>query len=689
MQRGLVLNIALFGHVRLSGGDQEIKLRSRKARALIGYLALTEAHRDSREGIAGVLWGETGEKQARDSLRQIVKELRDAFKGSGCQGLVIDPALLALDPACVTVDLWDVQRDAAAGRVHPLLLRSRRITETLMRGLEDLDEVFRGWLLPRRQTIHSQLLRDFESALRSTATPAARRADIALGLLNLDPSHEEACRAAMRLRAEEGDSAGAQRHYEQLLAVLDEDFDMEPTDETTSLYADIKAGLFEAARPPIDDVVSQGLQHALVSRAADDVPVRQLPAKLALLIEPFGMNGVAPDQAHLVEGFRHSLVASLIRFREWYVADAVTHRANGGKAQDVSAFYTITATAYQAGGTISVMMTLRDLDANLYIWSNSFELSLSGWFEAQQRIVRRLAMSLNVQLSADRLMRLEGRPDVALDIHDRWLRGQALARRFGADNWNRAARLYEDMIRDAPHFSPAYSSLVQMNNVVHMANPGMRRDMARAEATLALARKAVTLDPLDSRAQLALGWALAMMDRNAQAVAPMDLACDLNPYDSWTLISAALFHAYNGTPARARALADDSMQLTLTPTLMQWGYDGTIRFIEGDYRAVVDATEQAQDVIPTLPAWRAAALHHLGEQRAAAREARRFVETIRTRWSADTPATDEAIGRWLLHQYPLARRSDWERLRAGIAGAGIPVGRIEHRHWWAEGRAAE
>ena len=46
------------------------------------------------------------------------------------------------------------------------------------------------------------------------------------------------------------------------------------------------------------------------------------------------------------------------------------------------------------------------------MWSESFELTLKRWFEAQQRIIRRLTSSLNVQLSTERFMRHAAEPDV-------------------------------------------------------------------------------------------------------------------------------------------------------------------------------------------------------------------------------------------------------------------------------------
>jgi len=114
----------------------------------------------------------------------------------------------------------------------------------------------------------------------------------------------------------------------------------------------------------------------------------------------------------------------------------------------------------------------------IYVWSESFRLSLDNWFEAQQRIIRRIAMSLNVQLSAERLMRLAGEPDISLDMHDRWLRGQNLMVKFDPESWQRAVTIFRDGIRENPTFSSCYSSLVQMNNIEHLVHPGLFRDLA-------------------------------------------------------------------------------------------------------------------------------------------------------------------------------------------------------------------
>jgi hypothetical protein len=137
-----------------------------------------------------------------------------------------------------------------------------------------------------------------------------------------------------------------------------------------------------------------------------------------------------------------------------------------------------------------MVMVLRDEATGIYIWSESLRLNLDNWFETQQRVIRRIATSLNVQLSAERLMRLAGEPDVSLDMHDRWLRGQNLMAKFDSESWQRAVTIFRDAIREKPTFSPCYSSLVQMNNIEHLVYPGVLPDPDKARMTLELAKTA-------------------------------------------------------------------------------------------------------------------------------------------------------------------------------------------------------
>jgi TolB-like protein len=319
------------------------------------------------------------------------------------------------------------------------------------------------------------------------------------------------------------------------------------------------------------------------------------------------MSGIEPDQSHLVEGFRNELIACLARFREWYVTG--TDGDYGGVP--VSSRYAVTTTAYKDGGTINVVMVLHERPSNVAIWGERFELRLDRWLEAQQHIVRRIAATLNVQLSAERLMRLSHIADVSLEAYDIWLRSQLVINEYRAGEWNRIAQTLVRTIEREPGFSPLYSSLSQMNNVIHFMQPGKFRDETHIQRTLSLAQRAVTLDPRDSRAQLCLGWALAFCRRYSQAELHMEIACELNSNDSHTLMSSAAFHGFKGDTERAVKQAGLSMEMTLIPTLSQWGYLTQIRYYHGDYEGALVAADRALDGVLTMRAYRAASLARL------------------------------------------------------------------------------
>jgi DNA-binding SARP family transcriptional activator/TolB-like protein len=661
------LSVSLVGRLTLRLDGRLVELRTQKAGAVLSYLALTETKHESRERLVGLLWSRSDEEKARASLRQVVHELRTAFEDAGYQGFSAGRLSIHLTADKVEVDIESIIRLAESGNVHPLLLNTPDLGERILEGLDDLDPSFRIWVLAKRQTIHDRLMRSLGAGLAATNLAPSAKTEIAGAIVNLDPTHEEACCHLMQIHAEQGDVAGALRIYNALWNLLDRDYGMEPSLATEELVAAIKLGSFE--RPP--NRIGPRLDRPILS----DAGPLATPAKMRLVLRPFAMHGIDPDHAHLVQGFCQHLAACLVRFREWSVVDRLPD-AVALPLPDSAPQYCIDTTAYQAGAEINMVMVLREQVTGIYIWGESFRLGLDNWFETQQRIIRRIATSLNVQLSAERLMRLAGESDVSLDIHDRWLRGQNLMTKFDPDSWQRAVAIFRGAIRENPAFSPCYSSLVQMNNIEHFVHPGLQRDLGKAKATLQLAKIAVQLDPVDSRAHLCCGWSNVMALREADAAPHMDLACELNDNDPWTLLSSAAYCGFCGSTEQAALRARLSLGLSLAPSYLEWGYHGIIRFLCGDYAGALEAFDRAQGVIKTVPAWRAAALFHLGEPAMAREEAGRFLNGIRSFWVGSSAPTDEAITCWLLQAHPISIRSRWQVLRHGLRGAGLPVGGI-------------
>src|SRR5258708_2971127 len=420
------LSVSLVGRLTIRFNGRLVELRTQKAGAVLSYLALTETKHESRERLVGLLWSRSDEEKARASLRQVVRELRSAFEDAGYSGFVAERLSIHLNAERVEVDVESIIHAAESGSVHPLLLNTPRLGESILEGLDDLDPSFRVWVLAKRQTIHDRLMRSLGAGLTAKGVAAGTRKEIATAIANLDPTHEEACCHLMRVHAEQGDVAGALRIYKALWDLLDRDYGMEPSAVTEELVADIKLGAFERPASRFGVRLESGGRAVRTSHGPSYPPIMpgatppRAPAKMRLVLRPFQMHGIDSDHAHLVQGFSLHLAACLVRFREWTVIDRPP-AAVALPPPDSAPQYCIETTAYQAGTEINLVMVLRDEATGIYVWSESVRLRLDNWLETQQRIIRRIATSLNVQLSAERLMRPSVRPARFLRLHDRRL----------------------------------------------------------------------------------------------------------------------------------------------------------------------------------------------------------------------------------------------------------------------------
>lgn len=670
-----MLQLSLFGPFSLRNDEHEIRIKSLKLRGILGYIALSESLLETRERLVGLLWSESGEAQARAVLRQVIRELREIFTAAGCDGLRIDAHEIGFEQSAVDVDVWAVVRAAEAGKVHPLLLERQHLTDDLLSGLEDLDPSFRVWVLAKRHTLSDRLLRALEQGLAQNLHNPGKQARFAEAIINLDPTHENACRCLMLANATTGRTAHALRAYKALWDLLDEDYGMEPSKATQELVAKIKLGAYERAEQQQDDsaVAAASVPFALFEPGLI-VPPNPAETRLLLSLQAVDTQQVDADKTHLAVGFRQLLIASLVKFREWHVTDLPFPPPTDNLPQQAEERYEVQMFASQNRQALQLTLMLKELASGYYVWSDGFELNLDNWFDSQRRVIGRVAMALNVHLSAERLRRLSERPDISIGVHDRWLRCQTLVRTFNPQHWSRLTTQFNEIIQAAPQFVPAYCGLADLHTIEHIAHPGVLRSRAREQRALELARKAVELDAADINAHRCLAWAYAMIGQHSQAELHIQVACELNPNDSWTAISAALLLAFCGEYQRAAELGQGALDMTLSPSRTHWAYQADIQFLNGNYEAAIQAADRAEDVLWGAAAWRTAALAQLGRTAEAAAEAERFLSRIRANWFGAAPATDTAIVRWLLHLYPIRRRADWERLRDGLQTAGLPVG---------------
>jgi DNA-binding SARP family transcriptional activator len=233
------LELALLGSPQVTRGGAPVRFDTRKATALLALLAAGE-HELSRERLAGLLWPDADTDRARASLR---RTLSVTLAATG-DGLVVTRLAVALDPERCRADVWEFE--ALASRADPDSLgpAARLYRDDFLSGfaLRDCPE-FDDWQAATADRLRQRLATVLERL--TTADAATGDLDGAVARaqrwLALDPLHEPAHQALIRLLAWTGQRSAAVRQYRALVRILDRELAVRPLPETTELYDDVRA----------------------------------------------------------------------------------------------------------------------------------------------------------------------------------------------------------------------------------------------------------------------------------------------------------------------------------------------------------------------------------------------------------------------------------------------------------------
>jgi DNA-binding SARP family transcriptional activator/ABC-type cobalamin/Fe3+-siderophores transport system ATPase subunit len=215
-----------------------LALPTRKAQALLAYLALPPGSAHPRDKLASLLWGSTLETTARTSLRQTLYALRKSLRDADPQPLAVDGETVALDSNAVTVDVREFELRAAEATPSALAEAAALYQGDFLEGLAVQEQPFEDWLLGHRERLREVSLKALARLLahQRAAGSTDSAVQTALRLVALDPLQEPVHRALMQLYAETGRRGSALRQYQVCVATLQQELRTEPEAETKALY---------------------------------------------------------------------------------------------------------------------------------------------------------------------------------------------------------------------------------------------------------------------------------------------------------------------------------------------------------------------------------------------------------------------------------------------------------------------
>jgi DNA-binding SARP family transcriptional activator/TolB-like protein len=684
-----------FGLRHATSSDGAIFISSKKARALLAYVAMQEPMRISRERLATLLWPDRVDRQARQNLRKCIAALRHDLASHADGLLAIDGETVGIRDV-VAVDARRLRELADADTAVDLDQAAALYRGPFLCDLAAEGEELRDWALAER----AQLDAAAGTILAKWASHADRAGDARKALqassrlTALDPFREDWHRLSLRIAARHVGRDHALVQAKSLTALLRKELDVEPEAETADLIEQIKAGdiapvrdqgvaiadtIGHAAAPDHSDyhaaavskspvpahaarypVIASALVAAVVAlvvvylsaaygpggRPGSLKPVAAAaidPSTIPLLVLPF--QSETADSTEVAHTLTENLLTSMSRFSSLTVfdgraAEGVPDRSRP-LANESGARFATWGSVRRQGAATRLTVGLSDTTNLRLIWADDIAAADDQIASLDTEIPRRIARDLQVQATYAEAGKLDGTALTLAPVSQ--LIAKAVTIRFrGAplDGEPSATALYEEVLRRDRNSARALIGLAA-ERVMSSVNFLNERTPSLAQAE-ALINQALQINPRIERAHYWLGNIYLRQGQRALALQEFERALALNPsflpaeaHAGFSLV--LLGHTNDGLSRIEHALTASATD----PDVRAWLRFAAIAQLElGNDRQAIGSLLQAASLASPGPLLRAAlaSAYALTSERAKSQEQFRLMKA-----TADPAALDELL----------------------------------------------
>lgn len=651
--------LQLLGRFRLTQSGTEAVLPGRKARAILAYLALAPGSSATREQLAGLVWSDRGPDQARASLRQSLKELRELP--------AIGPAIatardtVALDGAAVAVDLHEIHHAAAARDLPALAGLLEQAHGDLLEDFFDLSPAFDEWLAAERPRQRDRILAAAVDALEVDGSAGMTHVRTILRSLDrLDPVNEAVVRLGLRLDHAAGDGASLHRRYRQLCDRLEREFQALPSEETRALFHALTANR-EGTAPA-------GVAPGTAAPPSAPLPVAGGDMTPLVLIAPLQTGADDRALASLADFCADDIRVSLSRLRGIQVLgvdrSGVPEIVRQG--EQALGLYLLSGSLRRFGAEYRANLQLADAASKVIVWSDSLRLGDSEE-AALDAIVAKAAGAVlpAIDRHLDGLLRRS-----AGDFDDEralFTRARLLIRTEGhLSAVQDGVGLLERLLATNPRHLGAHLLLARMYESdfwQQIAGHDVGRFRALAEHHV---QAAAAIEPGHYGVRIRQGWRHIRKGQAAAAQREFEAVLAHLAHDADAINQCAMGLCFVGHLDEAERLMQRAFFLNPFPSSDYHADYAAILALRGEHESAAEHFEVSGETGLMYTAVRIANAAHLdrGAERIAA-SAAHFVAGFGRAWQPSrTPALGDAL--------------EW-------AGYTLTLDRAEHRDWLSQG----
>ena len=558
------LDIKTLGGIRFSCAGSELRPATRKATALLVYLALSPRGTRSREHLAELLWGRSAEEQARASLRQTLSSLRKAL------GEQADLVESTAETISLRHQGWQIDvsrfRTLANTSDQPDLERAAELYEgEFLQGFSVKEAGFEEWLTIVRQQYHElalqvmsrlaqhyTMLQQYDHALR-----------YAQSLFALDPLQEQTHLRLMELYLRLGRREQALRQFDECERLLKHELNIAPGAEIRALHSTIMKQELKAENS-LPGLAQSGSQadHS----ASADTTISVPPNKPGIAVLPFDNLSDDPSQQQFVDAITEDIVSNLAHDL-WFnvIAHTSTQQFRDRKSgiaeisATLGAQYIVDGSLRKSGERIRISVVLIDGADGKQIWSQRYDRVVADLFELQDQIAISIAAAVIPELNtAEQQSAIRKHPQ-SLDAWSCCHKAFWHLYKFELPELELAQSLFEQAIEHDPSYSQPYAGLAYSQMMYVWYDSSKRELLDRAGAN---ARLAIQLNNRDSFAHFALGRVLSMQAQYAAAIRELECAIELNPSFGRAYFGLASVMVYSGLYAEAVVPIDTAIRLS-------------------------------------------------------------------------------------------------------------------------------
>ena len=265
-----MLEVRLLGQFDMRLDGVPVVLASRQAQTLLAYLALNSGVAHRREKLAGMLWPEANDAQARNNLRYTLWQARKALARRGSSA----DRFLRTDKIAVTFlresDFW-IDAGELLRPVEPSVGSDALIASLSHYGGELLPGFYEEWVLRERDRISAQYDQRMNLLLDRLMEEARWAATFEWAERWIAKAYapEPAFRALMRVHAALGDAGGVSAAYARCRDLLRQQLGVDPSPQTARLFQDLSTA---GSRERREEALVEAPVPGGVSRIDEDLP---------------------------------------------------------------------------------------------------------------------------------------------------------------------------------------------------------------------------------------------------------------------------------------------------------------------------------------------------------------------------------------------------------------------------------